>query len=156
MGEDVYHVPIVVHWQECGGGGGWELSFIREHSLSLLRSVSVFSVSGGKKEDEVFLTPQLRHQGGALQPQHLCRRSFVAIGKPQCLVDQAVLKLLHGLLQVDLSVAESRVWQLFLRDKRADVNRQVLWADDILVAEDHQLLDQMFQLPDVARPIVLP
>ena len=54
------------------------------------------------------------------------------------------------------SSVERRPRDLLLGDERADVRRQVVDANDAVLAEDDQALDQVLELAHVARPVVLP
>ena len=72
---------------------------------------------------------ELGDQRGALQTQEPRGRLLVALGAPQRFLDQSVLELLDGRVEVEAFLAERGARDLLLGDERADARGQVIDLD---------------------------
>src|SRR5689334_11371896 len=83
-----------------------------------------------------FAPSQLGDERRALQSEQACRCLLVALGASGRLLDESILDLLDGAVQVEAALREARLRDALLRDERADVAREVLDADGRLLGED--------------------
>ena len=90
------------------------------------------------------------------KPEQACCCLLVALGPPQGLFDETVLELLDGAVEVESLVGERRPRDLLLRDQRTDAGGQMRRVDEAVFRQDDQPLEQVLELADVARPVVLP
>jgi hypothetical protein len=87
----------------------------------------------------------------ALQAEEPRGRLLVALGAAERFLDEPVLELLDGGVEVETLLAERRRGIFFSEMKRADRRRQVIDADVPLLGEDHEALEQVLELAHVAR-----
>ena len=93
-------------------------------------------------------------QGSLGQHESLRGCGLVPVGLAQCLADQAAFNLRQEILQIERTVRERKNFTLKRVGLIAYRIRKAFDLDGRLCLQGHGAFDRVFQLPDIARPVV--